>query len=189
MTKLFLDIETSGTNYSKHSILSIGIVISANEFENYQSFYEEIKYDDLVISPDAIAINEFEFKNQNGRITLEKADNIAFDFVKKYYSKNNKALAIGLNIGEFDLLFINKYMPKLSSLLDRRSVNLNSLIYLLADVNSVDFINLKQDLSEKAMVQANQWAPDLKKHNALYDAFYHVALYLIIKDALSITKG
>lgn len=189
MTKLFLDIETSGTDYSRHSILSIGIVITINEFENYQSFYEEIRYDDLIISPDAIAINEFEFKNQNGRISLEKVDNMAFDFVKKYYSKNNKAQAIGLNIGEFDLLFINKYMPKLSSLLDRRSVNINSLIYLLADINYIDFISLKQDLSEKAIIHANQLAPDLKKHNALYDAFYHVALYLIIKNAFGIMKG
>lgn len=189
MTKLFLDLETSGTNPEKHSILSIGIVVLQNEDENPLTFYEEIKYDELIIAPDAIAINEFDFKNQDGRIPLEKADNKAFDFVKKYYSKKNTAMAIGLNIGEFDLLFINKYMPKLASLLDRRSVNLNSLIYLLADINSIDFITLKQELSEKAVIQVDKLAMGSKKHNALYDAFYHMALYILIKDAFNLTKG
>lgn len=189
MTKLFLDLETSGTNPEKHSILSIGIVALQNEDEPPSTFYEEIKYEELIIAPDAIAINEFDFKNQDGRITLEKADNKAFDFVKKYYSKHKKAMAIGLNIGEFDLLFINRYMPKLASLLDRRSVNINSLIYLLADINSTDFITLKQDLSEKAVIQVDKLAMGSKKHNALYDAFYHMSLYILIKDAFNLTKG
>lgn len=189
MTKLFLDIETSGTNPEKHSVLSIGIVILQNEDNTPSSFYEEINYDELIIAPDSIAINEFDFKNQDGRIPLEKADSKAFDFVKKHYSKRNTAMAIGLNIGEFDLLFINKYMPRLASLLDRRSVNLNSLIYLLADINSIDFITLKQDLSEKAVIQVDKLAMGSKKHNALYDAFYHMALYILIKAAFNLTKG
>lgn len=182
MTRLFLDIETSGVDPTKHSILSIGIVISIDGFENYLSFYEEIKYDELLISPDAIEVNNIEFKSQKDRISLEKADNKAYDFVKRYYSKNDKAMAIGLNVGEFDLLFINKYMPKLTSLIDRRSVNLNSLIYLLADINSIDFMALKENLSEKAAITVNNLGLGLKKHHALYDALFHMSLYLEIKD-------
>lgn len=185
MPRLFLDIETSGLDPSTHSILSIGIVISNGDLENNQSFYEEIKYDQLVISPDAISINNIEFTNQDGRISLEKADNKAYDFVKKYFSKADKPMAIGLNIGEFDLLFINKYMPKLSSILNRRSVNLNSLIYLLADIYSQDFMKLKGDLSEKAAIPLDQLDLGLKKHNALYDALFHMSLYTTIKDFMN----
>lgn len=185
MTQLFLDIETSGVDPAKHSILSIGIVIKVNGSESYISFYEEIKYDELVISPDAMGVNNFDFTNQQNRISLEKADNKAYDFVKKYFSKTNKAMAIGLNIGEFDLMFINRHMPKLASLIDRRSVNLNSLIYLVADMNSIDFKDLKEDLSDKAAVSTDALALGLKKHNALYDAFFHLNLYAQIKDCLS----
>lgn len=184
MQRLFLDIETSGLDPSKHSILSIGIVVSSDGLEDYQSFYEEIKYDELVISPDAMAVNNIELTNQEGRISLEKADNKAFDFVKKYFSKADKPMAIGLNIGEFDLIFISKYMPKLSSLMDRRSVNLNSLIYFLADINSLEFIKFKQDLSEKASIPLDNLALGLKKHNALYDALFHMSLYNTIKELL-----
>lgn len=189
MSKLFLDIETSGVDPSKHSILSIGIVIVINGFESFISFYEEIRYDELVISPDAIEVNKFDFKSQQNRIPLEKADNKAYDFVKKYFSKTNKAMAIGLNIGEFDLLFINKYMPKLSSLIDRRSVNLNSLIYLIADANFLDFTKLKEDLSQKAAATLDALALGLKKHNALYDALFHLSLYAEIKDFLACNRN
>lgn len=185
MTQIFLDLETSGVDPSTHSILSIGIVISSNGWESSQSFYEEIRYDELVISPDAIAVTNFEFASQEGRIPLEKADNKSFDFVKKHFSKADKPMAIGLNIGEFDLIFINKNMPKLASLLDRRSVNLNSLIYLLADINSLEFAELKEDLSQKAAIKVDELSLGLKKHNALYDAFFHQSLYLTIKDYLA----
>lgn len=185
MQRLYLDIETSGIDPARHSILSIGIVITINGFENYLSFYEEISYDELLVEPNAISVNNIEFKSQDNRIPLEKADNKAYAFVKKYYSKIEKAMAIGLNIGEFDLIFINKYMPKLASLIDRRSVNLNSLIYLIADINSVDFFKLKADLSEKAAKTVDDLGLGLKKHNALYDALLHMSLYNEIKDFLS----
>lgn len=185
MTRLFLDIETSGIDPAKHSILSIGIVITIDGFENYLSFYKEIKYDELVIEPGAIGINNFDFKSQEGRIPLETADNEAYDFVKKYYSKTDKAMVIGLNVGEFDLQFINKYMPKLASLLNRRGVNLNSLIYLIADINSIEFATLKEDLSLRAYATVDELGLGLRKHNALYDALFNLGMYNLIKEFLS----
>lgn len=184
MTKLFLDIETSGLDPGKHSILSLGMVVSTNEFENYKSFYEEIRYEELVITPKAIEINNIEFKSQKNRISLQEADQRAFDFVRKYFSENNKPIVIGLNVGEFDLMFINKHMPKLASVLNRRSVNLNSLVYLLADLKSIDFMKLKHDLSEKAFARVDQLGLGLKIHHALYDALFNLSLYSLIKKFL-----
>lgn len=185
MSKLFLDLETSGVEPSKHSILSIGMVIADNGLENCQTFYEEIRYDELVITPEAIAINNFGFQSQTGRVPLETVDTKAFDFVRKNFTKNVKPMVIGLNVGEFDLLFINRHMPKLASLLERRSVNLNSLIYLLADIKSLDFLKLKESLSDEATILVNQLKLGVKKHNALYDAFFHLSLYFLIKDSLT----
>lgn len=182
MTKLFLDIEASGTEPTKHSILSIGIVISDDEAQDCKKFYVEIKYDELIIVPEAISVNEIEFKDQKDRIPLDEADRRAFDFVRKHYSKDNKAMVIGLNVGEFDLQFISRYMPKLNSLLNRRGVNLNSLIYLISDLKSLDFMQLKTELTEKAAIELEQTNLGLKKHNALYDALFNLKLYSIIKN-------
>lgn len=185
MSKLFLDLETSGVDPSKHSILSIGMVISNDGLENYKTFYEEIRYDELVIAPEAIAINNFGFQEQIGRVPLDTVDTNAYDFVRKKFTKGVKPMVIGLNVGEFDLMFINKHMPKLASILERRSVNLNSLIYLLADIKSLDFIKLKESLSDEAVKLVDKLELGLKKHNALYDAFFHLSLYFLIKDSLT----
>ena len=184
MARLFLDIETSGLDPIKHSILSIGIVVSFDGLENYHSFYEEIRYDELLITPEAIEINGIEFKSQKNRIPLEEASEKAFHFIKKYFSESDKPLAIGVNVGEFDLQFIKKHMPKLASILNRRSVNLNSLLYLLADMQSKDFAGLKQELSDKAAFVVDQLNLGLKKHNALYDALFNLSLYSLIKEKL-----
>lgn len=184
MARLYLDIETSGLDPEKHSILSIGIVISINGLESYECFYKEVKYEELTIAPDAIEVNKFDFTSQKDRLPLDEVDKKAYEFVKRYYSKEDKAMAIGLNVGEFDLLFINKYMPRLSSLISRRAVNLNSLIYLIADINSLDFTVLKEDLSDRAANVVDQLGLELNKHHALYDALFHFSLYIIIKDFL-----
>src|SRR3989339_40100 len=110
MRELFLDIEASGTNPIKHSIISIGIVVSLNGLEDYQSFYREIKYDELTIMPDSIAVNGFDFTNQTKRIPIFEVDRQAVSFIKKYYPKDITPIPIGLNIGSFDMQFIQRHM-------------------------------------------------------------------------------
>lgn len=181
MRELFLDLETSGTNPEKHSILSIGMVVSMNGLQDYQSFYKEIKYEELVIAPDSIAVNGFDFTNQNERIPLAHADQEAANFVGKYFHGNKKPMAIGLNIGTFDFQFIFRYMPLLYNKLGHRSVDLNSLLYLLAEKHSRDFKEFKKELSEEAAAVVDSLGLGFGKHHALYDAMFNMSLYLLIK--------
>jgi oligoribonuclease (3'-5' exoribonuclease) len=181
MKELFLDLETSGTDPSRHSILSIGIVISLNGLEDYQSFYREIKYGELLVAPEAIAINGLEFADQTDRIPLAQVDEEAVIFIKKYYQKDFKPMAIGLNIGVFDLQFIQRHMPFLANRISHRSVDLNSLIYVLAEKHSRDVKEMKQELSDRAFQNTVQLALGVDKHNALFDAVFNLNLYSIIK--------
>lgn len=184
MRELFLDIETSGTDSTKHSILSVGMVVSINGLEDYQSFYREIKYDELLIVPDSIKINKFDFINQENRTHILQADKEAVAFIKKYYPIDKKPMPIGLNVGSFDLQFINKQMPLLSKVLNRRSVDLNSLMYMLAHKHSKDFLELKQELSDEANKRTVNLGLGIEKHNALFDAMFNLNLYLLIKKDL-----
>ena len=181
MRELFLDLETSGINPEKHSILSIGMVVSMNGLQDYQSFYKEIKYDELLIAPDAIAVNGFDFTNQNERIPLPQVDQEAVNFVEKYFRGDKSPIAIGLNVGTFDLQFIFRYMPLLIKKLGHRSVDLNSLLYVLAEKHSKDFKEFKKEMSNQAATVIDSLALGLSKHNALYDAMFNMSLYLLIK--------
>jgi oligoribonuclease (3'-5' exoribonuclease) len=183
MHELFLDIETSGTNPYKHAILSIGIVVSLNGLEDYQSFYREIKYDELIVSPEAIEINKYDFSANKNRVPLIAADEAAIIFLKKYYQEE-KPVPIGLNIGSFDMQFINKQMPLLAARLSHRSVDLNSLMYLLAHKHNKNFKDFKKEISDKTHEEISKFALGVGKHNALYDAIFNLCLYLMIKKDL-----
>src|SRR3989339_1334515 len=150
MRELFLDIETSGIDPSRHSILSISMVVSLDGLEDYQSFYREIKYEELVVTPQAIEVNGFDFTSQRNRIPILQADEEAVGFIKKYYPKDVNPVAIGLNIAGFDMQFIKRHMPLLTNRLDSKTVELNSLLYILAEKHSKDFKYIKQAFSEEA---------------------------------------
>jgi oligoribonuclease (3'-5' exoribonuclease) len=174
MKELFLDLETSGVDPDKHSILSIGIVVSLNGLDDYQSFYREIKYDELVIMPRSISINKFNFTDQTGRIPLFEADEEAEIFVRKYFH-DSIVMPVGLNVGEFDMQFIRKQMPKLAERLSHRTVNLNGLIYILAEKHSRHFDELKKELSDKAHETVQKLGLGVDPHNALYDSVFNLS--------------
>lgn len=181
MKELFLDIETSGTDPAKHSVLSIGMVVSLNGLEDYQSFYREIEYGELAIMPESIAVNKFDFTDRKNKTPLLQADKEAVDFLKKYYPGNITPMPVGLNIGGFDLQFINRHMPLLSKKLSHRSVELNTLIYILAEKHSMEFLELKKELSDKATSTVEKLGLGISKHNALFDAVFNLCLYSLIK--------
>ena len=182
MKELFIDIETSGTDPVKHSILSIGITVSFNGLEDFQSFYREITYDELIVMPNSIKVNKIDLSNQSGKISVKKADEEAASFIKKHYHDELKPMPVGLSVGSFDMQFIKRQMPNLSNKLNVRSVDLNSLIYLYAEKHSINFTEAKESLSNTAIIKTNSLGLGVEKHNALYDAVYSLALYLEIKE-------
>lgn len=189
MHELFLDIETSGIDSSRHFILSIGMVVSLNGLIDYQSFYREIKYGELIVAPEAIEVNRFSFIDQTGRIPLLQADEEAVSFIKKYYSKDDKPMPVGLNVGSFDMQFIKKHMPLLASRLCHRTVELNSLLYMLAHKHSKNFKTIKEEFSQKATANTVSLGLGVEKHNAFFDAMFNLNLYLLIKkDLLNLSE-
>lgn len=184
MRELFLDIETSGVDPERHSIISIGMVVSLNGLVDYQSFYREVKYDELIISPSSMEINKLDLTDQTGRNPIMQVDEEAVSFIKKYYPVNKIPVPIGLSIGFFDMQFIFRQMPKLFERLGRKSVDLNSLLYILAEKHSKDFKGLKIKFSEKAHQMVQNLALGVEPHNALYDAVFNMCLYFLIKEDL-----
>lgn len=178
--ELFLDLETSGFDPVKHSILSIGMVVSSCSLDNYDSFYREVKYDELVIVPDSIEVNGFSFLSQKGRIDPSQADEEAEEFVRKHFHSDNINI-IGLNVGTFDFQFITRQMPLLAKYLSYRTVDLNSLMYVLAEKHSRSFKDFKQELTLVANQEVEKLGLGISKHNALYDAIFNLALYSHIK--------
>lgn len=183
--QLFLDLEASGTDPVKHSILSIGMVISDSNLEDYESFYKEIRYEELNIMPGAIEVNGFDFTSQRNRIPLSQADEEAEGFVRRHFH-GEEPFIIGLNIGTFDMQFIYRNMPLLGESISNKSVDLNSLIYFLAEKKSIGFKELKAELTSIADSEVSKLGLGITKHNALYDALFNLSLYSLLKKEFNI---
>ncbi|KKM97966.1 hypothetical protein LCGC14_1162650, partial [marine sediment metagenome] len=70
---LSLDLETSGLT-NNHEILSIGCCT-----EDWKTFYQEIKWDQLLASTHALEINQIDLRDNKNKIPLEQA---LFEFHK-----------------------------------------------------------------------------------------------------------
>ncbi len=124
---IIVDVETTGLNPKRHSIVSIGAI----DFSNPENqFYQECRiWDGAEISKEALEINGFsekEIKNLNKR-SLEE---IIKDFLK-WVSKINERTLAGENPA-FDLNFLKASCERynITWSLGYRTIDLHSLCYI-----------------------------------------------------------
>lgn len=173
---IVLDIETSGLNPRRNSLLSIGAV----DYDTGDEFYGECRvYDGIhrdypaaVIDDAALAINGF---------TREQCHDLAKDFDYSLYMRflawatNTKRdlLIAGQQVGGFDI-------PFLKSIADNPMhgiVPVWPFGYRSLDLHSVAFTKLGKSLSLDGILQAVGLAPEPKPHNALTGAKLEVEAF------------
>lgn len=200
---LFLDIETTGLDYTKHQILSLGMLY-VDEEGNTKEFLENCSYKEYTVTPEALNVNGIDLATHKGYSIVElEAEAIRFllttelhkkymetyckemsyhsfteptstyNFILSKLQKESSILPIGFNIGTFDMMFIKKYLPEFNKLFSYRAVDLNSIIYMEAEVNKVPYEKLKKYYSKKFEVN----------HNALDDCRKAYEVYKEIVDS------
>lgn len=124
-----LDGEMSGTELQDGArLIQIGLAVSAGTFASYVnpgtlSWSEEaeevhkIPQSSLLDFPDAevVDLNCYEFLVSQGADT----------------KRRNNTIAVGWNVGSFDMPFVRTSLPKTNSLFSRRTVDLNALCFAL----------------------------------------------------------
>lgn len=159
-----LDLETSGTNPKQHAVLSIGIVHPATGEE----FYREVRWNSVNVEPEAMRVNKLDVAklDQPPREPLGVVDNQARQWVDAILlrhfelGKIPRAVAMGWNVGSFDLAFINAAMPALASRFSYRVIDLTSLCYAQDELRGKPLGTTKDSLR----------STDPNLHNALFDA-------------------
>jgi DNA polymerase III epsilon subunit-like protein len=190
MNIISLDIETTGLDADKHNVISIGAV---NPTDGYE-FYREIYYEDLYVSAKTQAFLKIDFSK------IEKSQKsepyiVICDFntwlINQYNYK--PITAMGLNVGSFDLQFIKKLSqstgsPRTMELFDYRSLDLNSvMIYMLENqyrFSKLSFTDFKNEKTKQATELLKTNRPktyELGIHHALFDAWFNVYLWEILK--------
>ena len=155
---IVVDVETTGTNPTKHSILSIGAV----DFEGGREFYEECRIiPDREIDDVALSINGF---------TREQCTDPSKQTAEEAYKKflwwatgSRLMMLAGQQVGSFDIKFL-QVIHELCGL-GKWPFGHRSL-----DLHSVAYAHFRKSLSLDEILVALNIEPEPKPHNALTGA-------------------
>jgi DNA polymerase III epsilon subunit family exonuclease len=126
----FLDIETTGLNFSVNEIIEIGCVVANPELEVIEEFELKIKPEDISkADPVALKINHYDEKDWVAALSLEKALNI-------FSKKVKDCIMVGHNVS-FDAGFLEYAFNKTEIK--------NSMHYHKLDTVSIAWAKLHND--------------------------------------------
>lgn len=177
MKIISVDIETSGLDPQRHSILSIGA-----ETLDGETFYEEVAYEDVLVCPKAMEVNQLKLK-QDGRTLRGALVNLSNWLADLEISP--PLIALGMNVGSFDLLFLRVAWSQCKGVIGRsfpfhyRSIDLNSIIM---------FLNLDKKDTQNIIAadMKNKHWPYYQPHHAGWDAKFNVVMYHYLRGQLDV---
>ena len=111
-----LDTETSGLDPELHQLLSIGMV----HYGSGAELHYNIRHTEIVAQAEAMRVNGIDVGrlDSSDREPLKGVDESLTNFVRGCLPfKGTKAVAMGLNVGSFDMRFIDRYLPHIGHLL------------------------------------------------------------------------
>jgi hypothetical protein len=173
-----LDIESSGTDATTDALLSIGCV----RLSDMQPFYAEIRHEKLFVTPEAMRVNGVDITkvDDGARSTPPEVDDQLSTWLREssyYDGKRYRGIPMGLNVGTFDMRFVQKWLPITFRQFGYRSLDLNALIFAEAIRQGTGFDRLKKQAKEAGAKLADHYAPDRKAHDALWDAYSNIGMF------------
>lgn len=186
-----LDIETSSSDVETGTILSIGCV----RLSDLEPFYADVRHNRVTVTPEALRANSIDVctLDNKSRESLSTADQRLLNWLKSsgFYRDGKKycIIAMGMNVGTFDMPFVRKYLPQSASLFGNRSLDLNALLFADALIRDVEFYDVKRAAKSIGTSFAHDRVPDLKPHHALYDAFSNIGVFNYLLDARAKSVG
>ncbi len=166
---LVIDVETTGLDPNKYSILSIGAV----DFDNpKRQFYGECKtWEGAIISEDSLEINNF--TEEDARDPKKKSlESLMYEF-KKWIDASDKITLAGQN-PSFDRDFLNNsfWRAGINFKFAARNIDLHSVAYYdyLKKGIEIPYKNNHSDLSLDIIAKYAGLDSEPKPHNALNGA-------------------
>jgi len=198
---LGFDIETSSIEPNDGVILSIG----AYDPQTGRSFYEELRWDNLRVSPSAMRVNRIDITKVDGaqnsiggqRLRNDVCDVALAKWLSEHgYEDGCDYIPTGLNVGSFDIKWISQFMPKSRSKFGHRFIDLNSLYFRKSFAANYGFKGIRSVVSLEASKRMEpitekirqeyllngydlEWGP----HHALYDAIHACCAFEVVCEA------
>lgn len=178
---VFIDIETSGVDKNKHSILSIAALKPTKEY-----VYIELQYDRIEYNNDALRINGFDIDTVYSDKLMYQIDggikttvNKSKKLLTNFLGKDKNLIAVGFNVGSFDLDFLKRAYGDqfINCIFSFRSVDLNSLIFTESYKMNKNFLTYKRKIGSACQKRIECNIEGIGAHNSLWDCYFAKAVF------------
>jgi len=189
-----IDLETGGLIPGKHTPLAIGAVVvpgsgPLDKIEGYKvteenSFYIQLEWDTMIIDPRALRVNRLDIVDPPGSDGgMADRSLPAFEGINLFEKWLNQHCetsihALGMNVGSFDLLMLKSiwdYGMVRQWPFHYRSIDLNSLVFALSQIQNKPFETIKREITKIAW--DNGIFPAEMEHHALADAWSNIYIW------------
>lgn len=158
-----MDFETTGLDPDRHGPISVGFSNNSNDI--YATMHPGSQ-GRFAIDAKALEVNRFTMEEITPHRSATIVDLELYEMLKPGYEEYGKFEAVGLNVGNFDMQFLRKFLPNTYSLFGHRPVDLNSVF--LAQWGLADWKACRDIFTERAMNKLQVTEDEL--HHALIDA-------------------
>jgi len=157
---LAVDIETTGLDYNKCGIISVGM---AGDLLKEHLFCNPFP---CAVEYEALQVNKIPISYlRHNKTNLVEADFHLCDLFNKNKIKHESIVPIGFSVGSFDMVFIKKYLPNFSRFFSRKVFDLNTM-YMFKFKDNWE----NQKKKDKIELLKNRNLTEEALHNALTDA-------------------
>jgi len=196
---LALDGEMSSPNFAEGgALIQIGAYGAINssiidDADNARKFESPISFENGLWEETAESIHGISLRELDDAPTAEDVDDLFYGWLLSIGAKPNRRLItpVGMNVGAFDMLFVNKFLPRSAELFTRRCVDVNGVCFSMDGIpymgepkSSAEWKSLSLEYGRK------QWrikfgdANELSPHDALFDAWVQGFAWEFLKSGM-----
>ena len=206
-----LDLETTGSDAAASHVIQLGVYVPSGEplprrpgeLRSIDVLFDVLSLDvcpigwedvDLVrrqralgdpfyaFSEDARRVNGFTDERVAAGVKARKLDVIARGCLDQL-APEVRLVPVGWNVGSFDMPILRRELPETARRFGYHAVDLNSLVYALAD-GPPAFDDLKRRAKDYAAERAASYGIEAQPHDAGYDAFEAVLAFGYLRRVL-----
>ncbi len=182
MLFLGLDLETTGLEPERHAICQLGLA-----FGPLAVFRRDLRpWEGAEVQQEALRVNGFTPERlEKGQNPIDAERDAVFWLREEVdrrvsggkgqtpESGNARVVAVGWNVGTFDLVFVKRYLPSLARKLHYHTIDLNAICYALGNHGKAKR-RLKDETYDLLGVT--------NEHDAGFDAVAAVMMYKLLCD-------
>lgn len=183
---LALDGEMSSPKFAEGgALIQIGAYGAINssiidEADNARRFESPIRFEGGLWEESAESIHGISRKELEDAPTAEDVDDLFYGWLLSIGAKPKRRLIVpvGMNVGAFDMLFVNKFLPRSAELFTRRCVDVNGVCFSMDGIPYFDEPKSAAEWKSLSLEYGRrQWRAKfgedsaLAPHDALFDAW------------------